>query len=138
LRVNGRLAVDTNAVIAYRAGSSEVCDLIEAADELLLPVTVLGELLYGAANSARPRENEEAVHKFLAQSVLIPIDGGIAARYATVRLELKKVGRPIPENDIWVAASCLEFGVTLLSHDIHFTYIPDLQVISWTRGGESS
>lgn len=136
--MNGRLAVDTNTVIAYRVGIPEVCDLIEEADTLLLPVTVLGELLYGAANSARPRENEEAVHRFLAQSILIPIDGGIAARYSTVRLELKRVGRPIPENDIWIAASCLEFGTNLLSQDIHFTYIPDLQVISWTRDGESS
>lgn len=136
--MNGRLAVDTDAVIAYREGISEVCDLIEGADGILLPVTVLGELLYGAAKSERPRENKVAIHKFLTQSVLIPIDGGIAIRYSTVRLEFKKVGRPIPENDIWIAASCLEFGVALLSQDVHFNYIPDLQVINWTRDGENS
>jgi len=67
LRANGRLAVDTNAVIAYRAGVLEVCDLIERADAILLPVTVLGELLYGAINSARSQENEQAVRKFLVQ-----------------------------------------------------------------------
>jgi len=64
--------------------------LIEGADILFLPVVVLGELLYGALNSAKPQKNEQAVHKFLAQSVLVPIDEAIAIRYATVRLKLKK------------------------------------------------
>ncbi len=131
LRANGRLAVDTNAVIAYREGIPEVCSLIERADTILLPVIVLGELLYGAANSARPQENEQAVRKFLDQSVLTPIDESIAAHYAAVRSKLKKIGRPIPENDIWVAATCLELGVTLLSRDTHFNYIDDLPVINW-------
>ncbi|MFC1715364.1 type II toxin-antitoxin system VapC family toxin [Candidatus Poribacteria bacterium] len=134
--MNGRLAVDTNAVISYRAGVPEVCDLIEESDIILLPVVVLGELLYGAANSARPRENEQIVRKFLAQSVLIPTDENIAAGYANVRLRLKQMGRPIPENDIWVAAACLEFDVALLSQDVHFEYIPDLRVVNWTRDGE--
>jgi tRNA(fMet)-specific endonuclease VapC len=136
LKANGRLAVDTNAVIAYREGVPEVCALMEGADRILLPVIVLGELLYGAANSARPQENEQAVRKFLAQSVLTPIDESVAARYAAVRLGLKKIGRPIPENDVWVAAICLEFDVILLSQDAHFEHIPDLRVINWKKGGE--
>ena len=73
--MNGKLAVDTNAVIAYRSGVPKVCDLTEGADRILLPVTVLGELLYGAANSSRPKENEQAVNKFLGQCILIPING---------------------------------------------------------------
>ncbi|MCL5290647.1 MAG: PIN domain-containing protein [Firmicutes bacterium] len=90
MKANGYLAVDTNAVIAYRQGIPEVCCLIESADTILLPVIVFGELLYGAANSTRPQENEQATRKFLAQSVLVAIDEIIATRYADVRLELKK------------------------------------------------
>ena len=133
----GRLAVDSNAVIAYREGIPEVYNLIEGADTILLPVTVLGELLYGAANSARPQENEQAVRKFLAHSFLVPIDEGIAACYAAVRFNLKKMGCPIPENDLWIAAACLEFDVALLSLDAHFDYVPDLQVVHWIIGEES-
>ena len=133
MKASGRLAVDTNAVIAYREGILTVCALIESADILFLPVIVLGELLYGAINSAQPQKNEQAVRKFLTQSVLIPIDEAIAARYATVRLELKKTGHPIPENDIWVAAACLELGVPLLSRDSHFDYVRGLEVINWKR-----
>lgn len=132
MKANGRLAVDTNAVIAYREGIPEVCNLVEGAGTIILPVTVLGELLYGAVNSARPQENEQAVFKFLAQCVLIPVDQSIAVRYATVRSKLKKMGRPIPENDIWVAAACLEFEVPILSMDSHFAYVSDLEVVNWT------
>ena len=133
MTVNGRLAVDTNAVIAYREGIPEVCNLIEGADAILLPATVLGELLYGAANSAHPQKNEQSVRKFLAQSVLMPIDESIATRYASVRLQLKRKGRPIPENDVWIAASCLELGVALLTQDTHFDFVPDLQALNWTK-----
>ena len=129
----GRLAVDTNAVIAYREGIPIVCTLIEEADILFLPAVVLGELLYGSLNSAKPQKNEQAVHKFLAQSVLVPIAEAIATRYATVRLKLKKMGHPIPENDIWVAATCLELGVPLLTRDGHFDNIGGLEVINWAE-----
>ena len=131
MKASGRLSVDTNAVIAYREGIPTVCTLIEGADLLFLPVVVLGELLYGALNSAKPQRNEQITHKFSAQSILVPIDDAIAIRYATVRLQLKKIGRPIPENDIWVAATCLELGVPLLTRDGHFDHIHGLEVITW-------
>lgn len=133
MKANGKLAVDTNAVIAYRQGIPEVCSLIEGADIILLPVIVFGELLYGAANSARPQENEQATRKFLAQSVLVAIDESIATRYAKIRLDLKKKGRPLPENDIWIAAICLELSVPILSRDSHFDHTPNLQVVNWAR-----
>ncbi|MFQ6093770.1 MAG: PIN domain-containing protein [bacterium] len=82
--------------------------MIEGAETLFLPVIVLGELLYGAANSPQPQKNEKAVRKSLAHSSLVPIDETIAVRYAAIRLELKKVGYPIPENDLWIAAQTVE------------------------------
>ena len=131
MKASGRLSVDTNAVIAYREGIPTVCAFVEGADLLFLPVVVLGKLLYGALNSAKPQKNEQITHKFSAQSIPVPIDDAIAIRYATVRLQLKKIGRPIPENDIWVAATCLELGVPLLTRDGHFDHIHDLEVINW-------
>lgn len=78
-------------------------------------------------------KNEQAVCKFLAQCAVVPIDGSIAGRYANIRLELKKIGRPIPENDLWIAATCLELDTPLLTRDGHFDYLHDLQVINWIR-----
>jgi tRNA(fMet)-specific endonuclease VapC len=59
------------------------------------------------------------------------ISESVAARYARVRFDLKQRGHPIPENDIWIAAACLDLEVPLLSRDDHFNLVPELNVISW-------
>lgn len=129
--MNGKLAIDTNAVIAYREGNYNIGNLIENADLLFLPVIVFGELLYGAINSTQVHKNKQAVQILLSYSILIPIDESIAIRYANIRFNLKNIGRPIPENDIWIAASCLELDLPLLTIDSHFDHIQDLKVIKW-------
>ena len=63
------------------------------------------------------------------------IDESVAARYAKVRFDLKRSGNPIPENDIWIAAACLDLGVPLISRDNHFNLVPGLHVISWENIG---
>lgn len=136
MKASGRLAVDTNAVIAYREGISEVCNLIDEADVIFLPVIVLGELLYGALNSAKAERNEQVIQKFAGHSLVMQVDETVSTRYAKVRLNLKKNGTTIPENDIWVAATCLEFGVPILSRDGHFNLVDGLNVISWENTGD--
>lgn len=131
MKASGRLAVDTNAVIAYREGISEIYTLIDEADVIILPVTVLGELLYGALNSAKTEKNEQIIQKFAAYSLVMQVDEAVAVRYAKVRNSLKKKGTPIPENDIWIAAACLELEVPLLSRDGHFNFVDGLKVINW-------
>ena len=127
----GRLAVDSNAVIAYREGVAEVCRRIEDADLFFMPIVVLGELLYGAKNSERAAENEQAVRTFFEYCVPVNTDEAVATRYASLRRDLKSLGRPIPENDIWIAAACLEVDAALLSSDGHFCGITSLTVIDW-------
>lgn len=135
MKASGRLAVDTNAVIAYREGIPEVCLLIDGADLIFLPAPVLGELLYGALNSIKAKKNEQAVEKFASHCIVTQIDAAVAARYANVRFNLKKIGHPVPENDIWVAAACLEHEVPLISRDGHFNHIRGLEVINWENSG---
>jgi len=135
LKAIGRLSLDTNAVIAYREGISDVCTIVDRADIILLPVTVIGELLYGALNSTKTRNNEKFVHKFAGYSIIMQINESVAARYAKVRFDLKRCGNPIPENDIWIAAACLDQKVPLLSRDTHFKLVPGLNVISWENTG---
>jgi tRNA(fMet)-specific endonuclease VapC len=137
LKAIGKLALDTNAVIAYREGISDVCKLVDEADVIILPVTVIGELLYGALNSTKTKNNEKFVHKFVEYSLVMQIDEAVAARYARVRFDLKRRGTPIPENDIWIAAACLDLEVPLLSRDDHFKLVPGLNVISWDNTGKS-
>jgi len=129
--VNGKLAVDTNAVIAYREAVFDVCTLIDRTDLLYLPAIVLGELVYGAINSTKPVKNEQDITVFANNSIIMPVDEAVAIRYAKVRHELKKKGTPIPENDIWIAALCLEQDIPLLSNDGHFKNVQGLDVIGW-------
>ncbi len=129
--MNGKIAVDTNAVIAFRAGNRGVCGYIESAEIIVVPAAVMGELLYGALNSNRIEDNKNAVINFMKYSVFVPIDEKTTFRYAKIRTYLKKNGRPIPENDIWIAATCLEMDIPLLTRDTHFGYVNDLNVITW-------
>ena len=96
MKTTGKIALDTNAVIAYREGIPDVCTLIDDADAIILPVTVIGELLYGAFNSTKSKTNEKFVHQFAGYSLVLPIDEPVAARYARIRLDLKRRGNPIP------------------------------------------
>lgn len=138
MKANGRIAVDTNAVIAYREGIPAVCALIDEAELLYLPVVVLGELLYGAVNSAKPEKNLRDINKFQDYSLVMPINESIAMKYAKVRSSLKEAGHPIPENDIWVAATCLELDVSLLSRDGHFEHVQGLDAINWQEDSPES
>ncbi len=126
-----RLAFDSNAFIAYRVGEAKIRPAFESAQLLFMPMTVMGELLYGAKNSTKVTENLQAVSEFTELCVPIYIDEAIAARYADIRHRLKRQGSPIPENDIWIAASCLEVGAVLLTQDCHFSGIEELFVVGW-------
>jgi tRNA(fMet)-specific endonuclease VapC len=138
LKAHGKLALDTNAVIAFREGIPEVRSRVENADVIILPVTVVGELLYGAFNSTKVKKNERFVHEFIEYSLVMQTDESVADRYARVRSELRRRGTPIPENDIWIAAACLVLDVPVLSQDDHFNRVSGLQVISWGKTGEDS
>ncbi len=125
------IALDSNAFIAYRSGDTKIRSFIESAQLLFLPMTVMGELLYGAKNSTRIAENVQAVYEFSQLCMPVYIDESIAARYAEIRHHLKQKGSPIPENDIWIAASCLEVEAALLTQDNHFSGIEGLVVLGW-------
>jgi tRNA(fMet)-specific endonuclease VapC len=131
LKNNNRIALDSNAFIAYRQGIGEVCKLVDRSGEIFVPVIVIGELLFGALNSTHVAKNRAAIATLTQNSIVAFIDQSIAERYADVRLALKQGGTPIPENDMWIAASCLRLDVPLLTNDKHFDLIPDLEVIHW-------
>lgn len=105
--------------------------MIDEADVIILPINVPGELLYSTLNSAKTKKNEQVIQEFATFSLVMQVDEAVATRYAKVRFNLKKNGTPIPENDIWVAAACLELEVSLLSRDGHFKYVKGLDVYDW-------
>jgi predicted nucleic acid-binding protein len=104
--------------------------VLRHAPEMLVSVIVLGELLAGFAAGSRQRENRDDLTRFLhsPRVRVVPIGPGTADFYALVYAALRQQGQPIPTNDLWIAASCLEHGAALLTLDSHFQHVGGLRV----------
>jgi tRNA(fMet)-specific endonuclease VapC len=126
-----RAAVDTNIVIAFLNGDNEVLKKFETCDQILLPFPVKGELLFGAMCSTRKKENVTRLRKLFPMFETIDSSSDIEYRYAKIKSDLKGKGRPIPENDIWIAACAQSAEVTLSSRDGHFKEIDNLSTVEW-------
>ena len=123
-----RLCLDTNAYSALGRGEEGVAQLAESSEEIVIPATVVGELMFGFLRGSRLMRNESDLNTFLSQDGvrLQPITREIAERYGYVKASLMKNGTPIPENDIWIAAVALETGTRLVSYDTHFDSVGGL------------
>lgn len=124
------LALDTNAYAAFKQGEQGVVAALRVADEVVLPVVVLGELLAGFAAGSREAKNRDELAQFLrAPRVRVaPITEATADNYALIFAALRRKGKPMPSNDLWIAASALEHGAALLTLDKHFAIVDTLRV----------
>ncbi|MDF5733477.1 MAG: type II toxin-antitoxin system VapC family toxin [Rhizonema sp. PD38] len=93
---------------------------------MVLPMVVVGELLFGAENSTRPLQNLSRYLEFISACVVVPLGRETATTYARTRLALKRKGRPIPMNDVWISAQCLEHDWVLVTDDKDFDYVDGL------------
>lgn len=125
------MILDTNALSACATGADEIRDHLLAATELFLPVIVLGEYRFGILQSRRRVENERWLTRFVEDCQTLAVDAETASEYALLRNELKVQGRPIPTNDLWIAALCRQHRRPLLTRDAHFQGIKGIRVISW-------
>lgn len=125
------MILDTNAVSAWAERDPSALGLIEAQPILCLPVIVLGEFRFGLRGS-RKRAMLEPQLDYLEQTVrVLEITRETAAVYAAVRFELKQRGKPIPENDVWIAALARQHGFPIMSQDAHFDSVPGVRRCSW-------
>lgn len=129
--MSGRYLLDSNIVVALFAGEPDLLSHLKEAEEVFLPSVVIGELYYGAFKSARAVENVERIHRFVEVSVVLGCDGETARRYGQVKFDLSRKGRPIPENDIWIAALAVQYNLTLVSRGAHFSEIEELTIERW-------
>lgn len=129
--MTGKLLLDSNAVIALFAGAVGVRDQLSQASELYVPAIVLGELYYGARKSGRVAANVSRVEQFAATSSVIDCTAETAKHYGIIKEGLRSRGRPIPENDIWIAALALQHGLTVLTRDEHFREVAGLALESY-------
>ena len=131
MQVAGEIALDTSVAICYLNGDAAVVQHLLALPNVVLPLTVVGELLFSAANSARATKNLPRYLAFINACSVVPMRQEAAIAYYQVRLSLKQKGKPIPENDIWIAAQCVETQWTLVTNDAHFGNVDGLMVEHW-------
>ena len=104
---------------------------LDQASEVFVPAIVVAELFFGAAKSGRPAENTAKVEAFAAGRSILPCNLHVAREYGRLRQRLREKGRPIPENDIWIAATATYHELALLTRDRHFREIDDLSTTNW-------
>jgi tRNA(fMet)-specific endonuclease VapC len=126
----GEFLLDTNAVIAIFAGAPAIGQVIEE-NYCHLSIIVVGELLYGAAGSAKRRQNELNIQEFCARVVVLDCDLETARFYGEIKHDLRLRGTPIPENDIWIAATAVQHDLALVSRDLYFDHIERVDRIAW-------
>ena len=128
---NGRFLLDTNIIIALLEGDDAVLNHLDQAAQVFLPAIALGELFFGAAKSSRASENTDKVARFAAGRAIVPCDQDVAREYGRLKQRLKERGRPLPENDIWIAASATCHGLVLVTRDRHFREVDELAIADW-------
>ena len=125
------LILDTNALSAAADRAPSALEVVAHAEHLALPVIVLGEYRLGIAQSRHRTTYESWLREWVASVTVLDVDEGTTRSYAAIGLELKRQGKPIPTNDLWIAALCRQHSLPLLSRDRHFDVVPGLRRIGW-------
>ena len=125
------MILDTNALSAFADDVPPVVQQIATAEELHIPVIVLGEYRFGIATSRRRREYEAWLARGRAFWNVLPVVEETAMHYAAIRQQLKRAGAPLPANDVWIAALAQQHDLAILSRDAHFDAVPKLTRLSW-------
>ncbi len=120
-----KLALDTSGYSRLMQSHSELTNVIERADHVYVPAITMGELYAGFRIGSRFEINQSELLEFvgLPGVEIVSVDHGIAERYGILVDTLKRNGTPIPTNDIWIAATALEYGARLVTYDIHFQFV---------------
>ena len=126
-----KFLLDTNIVSAWLKGESSIADKIDKAKEIHIPVIVIGELYYGALFSTQIERNTFDIKNITSRYSILAVDEETALLYGAIKAALRKKGKPIPENDIWIAAVARQYDLNLATRDKHFNEIEGLKIKKW-------
>lgn len=125
------MILDTYAVSALLSGDKKIAGVIAASVTHQVPLPVVGEYLYGILASRRQRRMMSLFRRLEADSEVLYPNRETANVYAAIRAELKELGRPIPESDIWIAALARQHGLEIVSRDRHLDAVSGIRRIGW-------
>ena len=124
------MIVDTSALSAAANDDPAVIAILTRADQMAIPV-IVGEYRYAIAQSRHSAAYENWLAGLLRDCAVLDIDEPTTQHYAQITLDLKHKGKPIPTNDLWIAALCRQHSLPLLSRDRHFDQVTGIKRIGW-------
>jgi tRNA(fMet)-specific endonuclease VapC len=133
MKVSGRLLVNTKIIIDFFKGNETIRKKL-AEGEVFLPSIVIGELYFGAYASGlviNRKKCLEEVAYFLDNYPVLEVNEATAHHYGETKSQFKSMGKPIPDNDIWIAALAIEHNIALVTADQHFNHIKELETTAW-------
>ena len=125
------LILDTNALSAWADGIQDAGIKLNQADSIKIPSIALGEFLFGIQQSRDRLEYLEFLNEHLPSVEIVSVSEETAKHYSEVRLELKKIGKPIPVNDTWIAAVARQLNEPILTNDRHFDHVEKIEVLNF-------
>ncbi len=123
--------LDTNILIFLLRKDASIAKRVLQETQLYTSIIVLGELHYGAEHSTNVVEGLSDVNEIQQTLAILIADSTTASIYGRIRHEQAKKGQMLPDNDLWIAATALQYGLTLVTRDHHFTWITDLILEQW-------
>ncbi|MDR0301508.1 MAG: PIN domain-containing protein [Treponema sp.] len=127
--MNGSV-LDTNIITKLLDQDLAAISLVQKIDNLFTSIVVVGELYFAAANSSKREANFNKIQEALSCMEIIQITDAVCMSYAEIKLELKRKGKPIPDNDIWIAACACVHGFSIATFDHHFSEISRLELLA--------
>ena len=127
--------LDTNAISDLMRGAPQIENWmagLDRGDRVVTCAIVRGEILFGIARLPRGRrrtELEDTGRQFLDAVHCEPVPERAGDVYPAVKLARQQRGLPLDENDLWVAATALTLGATLVSRDSDFAGIDGLRLV---------
>lgn len=125
------MILDTNALSAMADKDQSLMGVISAGAPLALPFIAFAEFRYGLLGSNRPEAGLQLLANLISIIPLLLPDLETLEEYAHIKDHLKRVGRTIPDNDIWIASLARQHAMPVLSRVRHFDFIPGIQRIDW-------
>lgn len=129
--MSGKYLLDTNIIIAVFASENKVLENIKNLENIFIPSIAIGELYYGASKSSKVKENSERIKELANNNTVLTCDSETAKYYGQIKYQLHSIGKPIPENDIWIASITKQHELILITRDEHFKYVKNISIEMW-------
>jgi predicted nucleic acid-binding protein len=128
-----KLALDTNAYRAHIESNPVLLVQAQNAQELGLPVVVIGELRFGFLNGTRLKQNEDLLARFLGEPRvrILHLTMETTWQFGEVATLLRRKGAALSQNDIWIAALCKQYGYALATRDRDLRHVLGLQIVDF-------